>query len=51
LLAANQTKAAIRSHEQTTIKATCLTFFWQINPKKIPLSLFYFFGEKEKETT
>jgi hypothetical protein len=37
--------------EQTTIKATCLTFFWQINPKKIPLSLFYFFGEKEKETT
>jgi hypothetical protein len=51
LLAANQTKAAIRSHEQTTIKATCLSFFWHINPKKIPLSLIYFFGEKEKETT
>jgi hypothetical protein len=50
-VACSKSNQSIRSHEQTTIKATCLTFFWQINPKKIPLSLFYFFGEKEKETT
>jgi hypothetical protein len=46
LLAANQTKAKVRSHEQTTIKATCLSFFWQINPKKI---LSFIFSEKKKK--
>jgi hypothetical protein len=48
LLAANQTQSESFSRTNT-YQGNLSLFFWQINPKKFPLSLFYFFGEKEKE--